>query len=208
MANIAFDAAAQKAFAASPVTWSHTCTGSDLILFIGIFAGGDVVTAVSYNSVAATQIAKLNLSGAGELYIYYLLAPSTGSNTVSVTLSSGTAAGTSSSYTGAKQSGVPDASGSKTQAPGPTSITNSITVVGSNAWAVTVGGSGTGITPTGGTNVTVRSGSGMAIGDSNGIAPSGSYSQTWNVDAGGDSGIIQASFLPVPASGGNFFAVF
>lgn len=208
MALIAFDAAADKGFAASPVTWSHTCTGSSLILFIGIFAGGDVVTAVTYNSVAATQIAKLNLSGAGELYLYYLLAPSTGSNTVSVTLSSGTAAGTSSSYTSAKQSGVPDASGSKTQSAGPTSIANSITVVGSNAWAVTVGGSGTGITPTAGSNVTSRAGNGMAIGDSNGIASPGSYSQTWNVNGGADSGIIQASFLPVPSSGGNFFAVF
>ena len=61
IATIAFDATAngQDSNVAS-LTWSHTCTGSDLVLIVGVSTrGGDgdaVPTGVTYNGVAMTLI--------------------------------------------------------------------------------------------------------------------------------------------------------
>lgn len=78
----------------SPVTWTHTCTGSDLVLIVGtsILAGtaAETVTGVTYNGVAMTQIGSALQNGSANLNIslWYLLNPATGPNTISVTKSS------------------------------------------------------------------------------------------------------------------------
>ena len=90
-----------------PQTWSHTCTGSNLIIFVYVFAGGatDIVNGITYNGVSMTRLIFNNndaQSGAGNSHwVYYLVNPATGAHTVSVDLTSSTnISALSVSYTG------------------------------------------------------------------------------------------------------------
>lgn len=135
---IAFDAATNNGTcgASSPITWSHTCTGNNLILFVTAYtgAGNDNVTAVSYNSVALTKItSQVSAGSTAALSLWYLFAPATGTHTVSVTFSSSPGSGHAVSYTGALQSSVPDSFNSGTAAGGGT-LTVSTTTVKNNCW--------------------------------------------------------------------------
>lgn len=77
---------------ASSASWSHTVTGSNTGLFVSI-AQNDItvadraVTAITYNSISMTVVAS-STTGANteEINGWYLFSPSTGSNTVSITL--------------------------------------------------------------------------------------------------------------------------
>lgn len=75
-----------------PFTWSHTCTGSDrlLLVFITIYHISSTVSGVTYNGVAATAVPSGSATnGNYAVYSYYLIAPATSSNTVSVSVSGG-----------------------------------------------------------------------------------------------------------------------
>lgn len=104
---MAFDATAGLSSAgAGPFSWAHTCTGSDLVLVVSVsyFDASDVITAVTYNSVAMTQCGSAT-NGSYNVYQYYLVNPATGSNNVSVSFS-GTISdfgGTSISWTSIDQ---------------------------------------------------------------------------------------------------------
>lgn len=93
---------------AGPFAWSHTCAGSDRVLLVGIsyYDSADTVSAVTYNSVALTVVSSSTVSnGQYTSTMYRLIAPATGSNTVSVTFTGGVfdfKAG-SVSFTGADQ---------------------------------------------------------------------------------------------------------
>ncbi len=128
--TVAFDAvgpaggggAGSSPVPASPgsVTWAHVCTGSELVLYVGVFVGTNVhadsdftITGVTYNSVSMTQVGSTVHSGGsttGCIRLYRLIAPATGSNTVSVnyTFVNGTTndalGGGSVSFTGVNQS--------------------------------------------------------------------------------------------------------
>lgn len=94
---IARDSEVDMANGASPFTFNHTCaTGA--VLYVFVRSVGDLVTAVTYNSVAMTQLIKV--SGVSTVYIYGLLAPASGTNTVSVSTSVGSPYAGSASYTG------------------------------------------------------------------------------------------------------------
>ena len=87
-------AGAGQTGATSPFTWSHTCTGSDRVLLVGVVlspTGSDAAinTTVTYNGVAMTSVAgevHTNAGTAGYAELFYLVAPATGANTVSVTI--------------------------------------------------------------------------------------------------------------------------
>lgn len=130
-----------SAIASLTHSYSHTCTGSNLLLIVGVAAdpgGTDTVTGVTYNSVAMTKIgASQNSTGEGVLTMWSLLGPATGAHNVAITrtgsvdrIYSGAV-----SYTGVKQSGFPDAN-NDTSNTGASSIAPSITVVASNCAAV------------------------------------------------------------------------
>lgn len=98
MTAIEFDAAssvtAVPGTTTNPLTFSHTCSGSDrlLLVFPATAASTSVftATAASYNGVAMTEVpssGSLFSDGTHALRIqcFYLVAPDTGSNTVSVT---------------------------------------------------------------------------------------------------------------------------
>lgn len=104
---VAFDAASNSNGGnVESITWSHTCTGSNLVLYVGVHEayGVDHVSGVTYNGVAMTRV-KDSFVATG-CYVYRLIAPATGANNVVVTFSSllnrGKAVG-AVSFTGADQ---------------------------------------------------------------------------------------------------------
>lgn len=187
---IALDTSTSAGGAAS---WSHSCTGSNLVLVVSCYAITDTVTSVTYNGVSMTQINKTSFPGSGRqgVYLYYLINPATGSNTVLVTGGTGLGA---ASYTGAKQSGQPDAfaSNSFSASPG----TCNVTVVGTGCWLVGALADPSGSESAGaGTTIRATDANGLAFADSNGTVGTGSQTLTINY-GGGSAGMISASIAP------------
>jgi hypothetical protein len=88
------------------LTYSHTCTGSDLVLFVMANCDGDAgaITGVTYNGVSMTLIANQEVVFGQDLYLYGLINPATGANNVVVSwTSSGQCASASISWTGVDQ---------------------------------------------------------------------------------------------------------
>lgn len=139
---IAFDAVSDGGLAnGTSQNWSHTCTGSDLFLVVGIKLYGTLdITSVTYNGVAMTEIGNIaNPNEATYAVLYGLIGPGTGSNTVAIArTSSNFIASGAASYTGVSQSGQPEANG--TDSDGLSSTCDpTATVVSSNAWLAGVG---------------------------------------------------------------------
>lgn len=86
---IAVDAtSASSGTAGTTVTWSHTCTGSDLVLVV--LAGGTTlldVSDVTYNGVAMTEVASVGTQRDEKIYV--LEDPATGAHDIVVTKTSG-----------------------------------------------------------------------------------------------------------------------
>lgn len=208
---IAFDAAStgtKNSVTLTALTVSHTCTGSDLILWVGCAANsGDYISTgtVTYNGVSMTQAVKQVASGTNYTYLYYLINPATGAHNIVITPGTATALELcAASYTGAKQSGQPDntTSGSNSST---TSITTTLTTVADNCWTVAFGGIQRAMTAS--TGMTARGSAGgtwgTIIGDSNSaITPAGSYSMTMTFSsvAAGNQSAVMASFSPVSAA--------
>lgn len=136
--TIARDNQAQHGVNAGTDSWSFTNNSGNLLVLgigISILAGTDLVTAVTYNGVAMTRIGyKGNANGGGIAgYLYYLLAPATGSNTIAITATGATRIESyAASYTGVKQA-TPDATSTPTSATAATSIADTLTTVADNA---------------------------------------------------------------------------
>jgi len=106
---IALDTAASNGSAgASPITWTHTVSGSNTILFVGLSMRDRTTTisAVTFNSVAMTFLDSSIQSGqAHQSHLYYLTNPDAGAHTISISTSSSiTRTGCSISFTGVNQS--------------------------------------------------------------------------------------------------------
>lgn len=178
---IAFDAATNPALANSTsLTYSHTCTGSDRILYVSVMMRNMTITGVTYNGVSMTEIGSRVLIGNNDyLAHYYLIAPATGANNVVV---SGSASNIiisgATSYTGCAQSSQPDANNNRAVTTTST-LTTSLTTVADNSWAVlSARGNSTGNT-TAGTGTTQRANTNgyMQMYDGNGaVTPAGSTS--------------------------------
>ena len=111
---IAFDAAVDDTNAgAASLTFSHTCTGDNLILFVGVSSGSGTTlpTGVTYGGEAMSLVnsgTRTTVLGA----LYMKVGPLTGANNVVITYAGaqGDIIGVAVSYTGAKQSGQPNTS--------------------------------------------------------------------------------------------------
>lgn len=181
------------------LTFSHTCTGSNLLLFVGVRWDGwsDSITGVTYNWVAMTKIIWHNDAGNRRTYLRYLIAPATWAHNVVVSSSwSVLLNGNASSYTWCKQSWVPDASAKNSNASA-SSLTTSMTTVADNCWGVLVGV--TNVTQAAGTWSTQRTLStdtAFGIYDTNGaLTPAGSKSMQVTAVAWGMN-TVMASFEP------------
>lgn len=205
---IGFDASSIGGLNAS--SWSHTVGGSNRILFVGEFddtGGSNLLTAVKWNtSESFTKITEIQAPGDRWVSIWYLINPTATTANISLTTTAGAFKGSASSYTGAQQSGVPDAFDSTSQTPSSLGGSDSINLtVGTNAWIVTFFKENAGIGVTW-TNATERQSSafGDHIADSN-AALTGSQTTTASYVGPTRTAMVSASFLP---SGGAAAATF
>lgn len=211
---IAFDSKTNFLYNASTAThtYSHTCSGVDRILFVGVSVRDTrTVTGVTYNGVSMTQSGSLSTTTGIKNYLFYLVNPSTGSNTVSITQSaSDTITSCSISYTGAAQSGQPDA----TSVGGPSSgvsYSQSVTSVADNCFAILYGDNNSGATLTAGSNTTIRNNCEVAftgaflLDSTTAKTPAGTFTLAFT-SASGSAAACMASFKPsVPISTGAAF---
>jgi hypothetical protein len=107
---IAFDTTSKAAGDnVSSLSWSHTCTGSDRVLFVSYHShkvNNRTVSSITYNGVGLTQVSGAQAqNGTRYVDVWYLINPASGSNTVLVTLSGGelNCGALASSYTGVDQ---------------------------------------------------------------------------------------------------------
>lgn len=93
------------------INWSHTCTGSNLLLVVGVGVGStndaSVTTTVKYNNVSMTSAGKMHSNNGtnGYVELFYLVNPTTGANTAVVTSNTSVTSleGGSISFTGVDQ---------------------------------------------------------------------------------------------------------
>jgi len=196
---IAFDSSAGS-FQGSTITltYSHTCTGSNLILLVSVSTVTTNITGVTYNGVSMTQIT--TVSNTAKNYLFYLIAPTTGTNNVVVSAGGSTLImSSSSSYTGALQSSQPDAFLATA------SNTETLSVVNSGCWIVSSSAhnNGGGVTFSAGSGFTLRnqqisSGDGNAIQDTNGVVSTGNNTVSINTSFSTAPTIIGASIKVAP----------
>src|SRR5271166_776004 len=181
-----------------------------LAFILGNLAGGgaDSITAVTYGGQALALGAQVLASSGGgrNTYVYWQIAPLTGSNSLAVT-----AAGSSfimvcaADYTGVGQTGQPDNSVTHDSVSNTATITTPITTIADNCWVIDycsmTGASGPPVAGAGGvlrlTDVFNSSG----IFDSNGMVhPPGSYSVTNTAHNDANNPMMQVlmSFSPAP----------
>jgi hypothetical protein len=156
---IAFDATSAGGTAtAASLTFAHTCTGSNRILFVTVnHTLSNAISGITYNGVALTKIgSEVNSGFNTHLSLWYLLNPATGANNIVVTPNTNSEiSAASASYTGALQSGQPDANSAGTPAT-TTSYSQSVTTVLDNCWAVLGGIAASSSALTAGANTAIR----------------------------------------------------
>jgi len=219
---IAFDAVNSGASGTgATLTRTHTCTGSDLTLWVSAVCNlANSITGCTYNGVAMTQIGTGLVDGAGNTnHLFYLINPATGTNNVVLSQSGSNSINfISDSYTGCGQVTQPDSSNTNSTGSN-SSLTTSTTVIASNCWLIESGAAGTGCASVN-TSQSLRgqqnAGSGGSrvtngIVDSNATVGTGSQSLDFNTDGNGNHPltVIIASIAPVIINtNSNFLAVF
>ncbi len=185
----------------------------NLILWVAVFgdSSSGTITGVTYSSVAMTQLPTVSpkqVPGDRFVYLFYLIAPATGANNIVVSAGTGTyIAAIASSYTGAKQSGVPDASANNS-CTACTTLSTSVTTFADNSWIVLISKNANSATETADTGSTLRranaSDAAFALFESSGdpVTPQGATSMSIKISTGfsADHGLIMASFAPAVAA--------
>lgn len=194
-------------------TRAHICSGTERILFVGTLKQNGTCSGVTYGGVSMTQINTASNTGGGSEndYLFMLVNPPSGSNNIVATFNA--AAGASAigaiSYTGAKQTGQPDAQNTQTNA-STTSLTTSLTTVDNNSWLVGMFRTA-GSPMSAGANTTLRGTlSNIMMGDSDGAkTPAGSHSMACSQGITNYITHCFASFSPSAQNqNANFFSFF
>lgn len=190
---IAFDSAASKSQDSSTTnTFAHTCAGSNRIILVGCMTTNGTITGVTYNGVSLTQAIDNTTGGStfNHIYLFYLIAPATGTNNVIVTSSgSGSVYAASASYTGVAQtSPIDGTSATTTTTTG--AFSKSVTTSVANDWIIGYVGAGNYSTsasnePAAGSGTTRRAtdpgtGSWYSIFDGNGAVSAGANSLNYD----------------------------
>lgn len=210
---IAFDAKTGMVTGSSTTpNTTHTCTGSDRIVWVGISIRSTrtITTAPTYDGVTMTQSGSTSGTTGITNYLYYLVAPSTTAGAVVTATQSASDywSMTVISYTGASQTGQPDA----TSVGGPstaTSYSQSVTSVADNCFAVLYGDNNSGASLTAGSNTTIRNQpevafTGAFIADSTAAkTPAGTFTLAFTA-ASGTAACCMASFSPSGGGGSTF----
>lgn len=187
---------------ANSLTWAHTCTGTNLILVVGLTNGADDTTGVTYNGVALTAgPARAPTAGNEGAELWFLENPATGANNIVASRTGTTSrlSGIAVSYTGAAQTGQPDSSNTGATASG-TSLSISTTVVAENCWLVMMTDTSAGGEAAGAGTVLREAGSDASdLWDSNGAVAAGSRALAITATSGNLVGAIM-SIAPAGAA--------
>jgi hypothetical protein len=206
--GIAFDSAANldSINPVSSYTIPFTVSGANPIIWMSVHDnssnGGDHIASVTYNGVPLTRIESIT-SGCVNLtpgFLYMLVGPSIGLHDLIVTATDPIQIqGTVVSYTGARQTGQPDAHTQNTAEFTSGGITTFLSTITDNSWVVSANLNWS-LIPDSGTGVTTRTPKVNGwLGDSNGpIHPAGPYSMMWDTSHITDAckEVVQASFAP------------
>lgn len=206
---VAFDAATNSGDTNSTsITFSHTCSGSDRVLYVFVNAqAGNVVTGVTYNSVSMTQLVASD-GDAGSLgfygynYLYRLIAPSTGANNVVVSASSsGWMRASAWSGTGGHQTTPEDTYGANNEVTSANEV--SLTITNSNCWVISWcifdNSVAAHISPQSG--ITSRAENTDGVGDSAGTVATGASALGWQTSQGSQrSTVINVALRPSGAA--------
>lgn len=133
--QIAFDNAAASAGLGTSNSYSHQVISSASVVFVGVTVFSGTVSAITYAGTTMTQIGTPILNAGGtNIYLFYMINPSVGTNTVAFTLSGSLPwASSASSYVSALTT-VPDNTATATST---TSILSAaITPVAANCWTL------------------------------------------------------------------------
>lgn len=204
---IAIDATSQSGEGASNQTWAHTCTGSNLILYVSIFdtaTNTTDVTGVTYNGVSLTKCsAEVYTFGGGSAYLYRLIGPATGANNIVVSRSSGYISCTAASYTGVAQNTTDTVTSTATTGAGTaTSLTATVVTTAANSWTVAALANNGG-TPSAGSGTYLRQighNVANALFDSNGALSTGSNSLISTLAGANAMCLVIEGFAPAAAA--------
>lgn len=204
---IAFDASASLpwVYTGQNPNWSHTCTGSNLVLLGGGFVsvGSDVSSSATYNSVAMTKVRYNNGYNNDSCYlIYHLAGPATGANTLQLNLTASyNGEYVSISFSGASQGAIDSSNGGNGGASSSSPFNLTTTVVAANSMLWGMGRNADNAT-SGGTNTTLIYNNLIQVGYS--TSPVGTGSQSVQFTWSGTvrfTGWIVASVAPAVAAG-------
>lgn len=202
---IAFNAltASTGSTSAASKTFAHDPQGSDRILYVGAMTstGGnaDRVTGVTFGGVAMTRVTSRTLGSDLRVYLYQLVGPTTGSQNVVVSLSpNSNCHAVAISYTGASQTGQPDASGTEQSIP---TFDVDLTTNAANCWIMSFSSTSTG-GASGGTNqrytAAIIGSCVVEVHDSGPFATPGANSfQVQNGGFGQDRAVLKVAIAPV-----------
>lgn len=189
---IAFVAAAtgDSGGASTTVTSNITSLGSDRFAFIESRSNSNTndLSSVTYDGAPASLLGTYSISANDRVWVHDVINPSTTTNAavISTWSSSHVVNNRVTVYSGAKQTGQPEAQGVGTVS-GATTITASVVTVSANAWHLAaMRNDQGGFTITGGTD-RIAGGNALIIADNGPIIPTGATSivGTWSGSGGG-----------------------
>lgn len=209
-AGVVFDTASSSKYEASLSTysWTHNVFNASnrvLVVSVSIFVTGSV-SSITYNGVNLTQnVASTVTNGIYRSEQWYLIAPATGSNTVTVNLSSSlTSIANAASYYNVHQTTPIEATSTNTGTGNPASAT--VTTIANNsavmANLVTPTSSGVKAGGSGQNSRDVNAGAlgTSALDDKRPINPAGATTITWNGIGLTDTWAASVISLQVPAA--------
>ena len=195
---------------ASSLTWSHTCSGDNRILFVcaqNNSSGLNHISGITYNGVALTKINEIVGGLPGVLSLWYLINPPTGAHNIVITAVNGTWAlmGIGISYTGVAQTQPNIISGAVSgSANGVSSYSRTVTTTVNNSWALLWTENNAG-TPSAGADTTLLQGpfgwSGACglFYNTNPISPAGNFTGNYNLPTG-NTVAVMVYFEPAVAA--------
>lgn len=198
--------------AGTALTSAHICSGTNRGLFVQVRTAGttDTLSTITYAGVNMVLVNKtIGINNLGT-YLYYLAAPTTGSNNVVITTGVAAISAVAASYNGVKQSGNPDSSNTNSNA-STTGLTTSTTQVADNCWSIMAVNSGSGNDLAGIGTVLAQAGpnTGVTLFHSQRyLTPAGSISAAFTCDLGAAACVL-ATFSPATfSSATSMLAVF
>lgn len=201
--SITFDAASNSGAqtTATAYNWSHTCTGSHLMLVVAInqrTTAGNLVSGVTYNGIKLNQAVAIN-NGTRRADLWYLANPPTGSHSIAVTLSAAptTSVAEAISLTGVSRlDAVNSASGTST------TPSVAVTTIADNCWVIDAMEAGATTVPSAGgsqanvTSVDQTNSFWGSISTQGPKTPAGSVTMSWTISASVAWAQVACSFKP------------